>query len=323
MNNASLVKTRKKVNIHSLTLYIGAILIFAIFSILSAVMGKNFLQWNNIVNIIVQSSIISVIAVGQTIVIITGGIDLSVGSIVAFVGIFMGMLLLAGIPLVIAILIALIIGAVFGVINGVVISYGKVPPFIMTLGMMSIGRGLTLAINGGKPLAGFPMELEKLATFKLGPIPSFVIYVAVIYTVMVIVLNKTRFGRYTYAIGGNRAAARLSGVNSSKIEMLVYMLSGVFSAIGGVLLLSRLCYAAPTAGNGYEMDAIAAVVIGGASMSGGQGKLINTLVGALILGTLKAGLTILNVPVFYQQIVIGIAIIGAVFLDKAKERKAE
>ena len=314
----------RKISIHSLTLYIGAVLIFVVFSVLSAIAGKNFLQIGNIMNIIVQSSIISVIAVGQTMVILTGGIDLSVGSIVAFVGLSMGLLLLAGTPLWIAILIAIAAGAVLGLINGALISYGKVPAFIMTLGMMGIARGMTLAVNSGKPAAGFGPELAGIANFNLfGVIPSFVIYVIVIYAIMAIILKRTRFGRYVYAIGGNSSAAKLSGVNTSLTEMMVYMFSGIFSALGGVLLLARLSYAAPTAGSGYELDAIAAVVLGGTALSGGEGNLVNTFIGALILGTLKAGLTILNVPTFYQQIVIGVAIVAAVFLDKQKERKAE
>lgn len=315
---------KKKVNLQSITLYIGTVAIFVIFSVISPIFGKNFLQWNNIMNIIVQTSIISVIAVGQTMVILTGGIDLSVGSIVAFVGIFTGLMLKWGVPLYLAIIIAILIGAMFGLINGVFVSYGKVPAFIMTLGMMGIARGMTLAANSGSPVAGFPPELEAIANFKLfGAIPSFVIYVFVIYAVMYIILQRTRFGRYVYAIGGGRSAAKLSGINTSFIEMITYVIAGIFTAIGGILLLARLSYAAPTAGTGYELDAIAAVVIGGIALSGGFGNLLNTLIGAIILGTLKNGLTILNVPSYYQQIIIGIAIIMAVFFDKAKERRAE
>lgn len=317
------ISLKQRLNMQSVTLYIGMIAIFIVFSVISPIFGKNFLQWNNIMNIIVQTSIISVIAIGQTMIILTGGIDLSVGSIVAFVGIFMGLLLTWGVSLFLAIIIVIAIGALFGLINGAFISYGKIPAFIMTLGMMGIARGMTLAVNSGKPVSGFPPELEAIANFDLFGIPSFVIYVIVLYTLMFIILQKTKYGRYVYAVGGGRSAAKLSGINTSLIEMITYTISGIFTAIGGVLLMARLCYASPTAGDGYELDTIAAVVIGGISLTGGFGNLLNTLVGAIILGTLKNGLTILNVSSYYQQIVIGVAIILAVFFDKAKERHAE
>ncbi len=300
----------------SYSLYIAFLAIFVVFSFMS----EYFLSVNNILNIIVQSSILAIIAVGATMVIITGGIDLSVGSIVAFVGIAIGLALNASLPIFIVILIGAIIGIITGMINGSLIAYGRVPAFIATLGMMGIARGGALALNSGKPVAGFPSGFEKIASTSLGSIPIFVVYCIVIYAIMYIVLTRTKFGRHIYAIGGNRDAARLSGVKVKITELKVYAISGFFAGLGSILLTARLNYATPIAGMGYELDAIAAVVIGGTSLSGGQGNIVGTLVGALILGTLRNGLTILNVPSYYQKIIIGIVIVLAVFADKMKEK---
>jgi ribose transport system permease protein len=301
------------------SLYLAFIIIFVAFSILNS----NFLSVNNILNIIVQSSIIAIIAVGQTMVIVTGGIDLSVGSIVGAVGIAMGLLMVAGMPIFWVLLIGILLGCIIGLLNGVIISYGKVPAFITTLGMMGIARGVGLALNSGQPVAGFPLGFEKIATSSLAGIPSFVFYSLIVYLIMYVVLDRTKFGRHIYAVGGNRDAARLSGVKNKKVESLVYLFSGLFSGLGSILLTARLNYATPIAGNGYELDTIAAVVIGGTALSGGQGKIVGSLVGALMLGILRNGLTILNVSSYFQQIIIGAVIIIAVFADKLNENTAE
>ncbi|MGI5850166.1 MAG: ABC transporter permease [Christensenellales bacterium] len=314
---------RKQIDIHTLTIYIGTVAIYFIFAVICAVVGRNFLTWIIISNIIVQASIVAVVAIGASYVILTGGIDLSVGSIIGLIGIVCGLMIKAGIPIILTFIISIIIGGIFGLINGVMISRGKLPPFIMTLGMMSIARGITLTITGGNPVAGFPMTLGDYANITLLGIPVFIIYVIVFYALMVYVSTRTKFGRHVYAIGGNRNAARLSGVKVRKVEVLVYVIAGVFAAIGGLMLLSRLSYAAAAGGEGYELDVIAAVVIGGISLSGGEGKVVNTLVGALMLGILKCGMQILNLNTYYQQIATGLVITIAVFIDKAKERKAE
>ncbi|WHH58068.1 ABC transporter permease [Petroclostridium sp. X23] len=300
-----------------ISIYLAFLCIFIIFSIIN----PNFISISNILNIIVQSSILAIIAVGETMVILTNGIDLSVGSIVAFVGIAMGLALVAGVPVVLVVILGMVLGLIVGAINGIIISYGRVPSFIVTLGMMGIARGAALALNSGKPVAGFPSAFEKIASTKIVNIPIFIFYCAIIYVLMYIVLHKTKFGRYIYAIGGNRDAARLSGVKVKKVEMFVYALAGLFCGIGAIMLTTRLNYATPIAGNSYELDAVASVVIGGTALSGGQGKILGSLMGALILGTLRNGLTILNVPVYFQQIVIGIVIIMAVFIDKLKEKE--
>ena len=318
------MNTKHKINLSNWMIYIGMVGIFLVFAIVCSAMGKNFLNLNNIMNIINQASINAIIAIGASLVILTGGIDLSVGSVVGFVGIFLAMNLKAGMSIPLAILLCLICGVAIGLFNGILVSYGKVPAFITTLGSMQAVRGLAQIINGGQAVSGFPLEIGAvMKTRFFGVVPIGVLYLAVFYTVMVLILSYTKFGRRIYAIGGNAHAARLSGIKVKRIEVSVYVLSGAFAAFAGVMLLSRLLYADPSAGNSYEMDAIAAAVIGGISMSGGKGRLANTVVGAIILATLTNGLQIMNVATYYQTVITGLVIIIAVFADKQKERKAE
>lgn len=313
----------EKLAISEISLYIGAVAIILIFTVVCRIVGRNFLTVTNIQNIITQSSIISVIAIGSSIVILTGGIDLSAGSIVGFVGIFAGLIIKAGNPIWVACVCVMLAGIVFGFVSGSLISVGKVPAFITTLGFMQIARGLALLINSGKPISSFPRELGAIMNTKLAGVPLSIVYVFVFYFLVIVIMGNTRFGRHIYAIGGNPNAAKLSGVRTMRIEIAAYVLSGFFASIGGILLLSRLTYADPNAGSGYEMSAIASTVIGGISLSGGKGKIGNTLVGSLILGSLTCGLQILNVATYYQTIITGLVIIMAVFADKAKERKGE
>ena len=215
-------------------------------------------------------------------------------------------------------------GAAFGLVNGCLVSYGKVPPFIVTLGAMQIARGLALLINGGQPISSFPKGLGSLMASKvLGTVPVSVIYVFVFYAVIISSWHIQSSAGTSMPQGANICAARLSGINVNRTVLMVYVLSGIFAAIGGIMLLSRLTYADPNAGSGYEMNAIASAVIGGISLSGGKGKIGNTLVGAIILSTLTCGLQIMNVATYYQTIVTGIVIIAAVFADKKKERQSE
>jgi len=296
-------------------IYLGFLIIFAIFSVVSS---SFFTVWN-VSYIIIQSSIIAIIAIGQTVVILTEGIDLSVGSIAAFISIALGIMMVdLGIAVPLALFLSIVMGAIIGLINGFVISYGKVPAFITTLGMMSIARGGALAINGGRPVSMLPRSFGVISSASVFGIPIFIIYVAVFYTLMYFLLTKHKLGRYIYAIGDNSEASRLSGIKVKAVKTSAYIFSGLFAAMGGIMLTARLNYASPTSGSGFELDAIAAVVIGGTALSGGQGSILGTLVGALILGTLRNGLSILNVPGFYQQIIIGVVIIVAVFFDKMK-----
>lgn len=313
----------KKIDVQAFTLYFGGLAILLAFSIMCQLNGKNFFSMQNIMNIIQQSAIIGITGIGASMVILTGGIDLSVGSIIAFVGISGGMMLKSGVPLGITIIFCLAIGFLIGMFNGYFVSFGKVPAFIVTLGSMQIFRGFTKVLTDGKPVSGFDDSLAALTGSKLLGINALVYYVFILYAIMIFVTSKTKYGRRVYALGGNPNAAKLSGVKIKKIEILTYAIAGLFSAIGGICLLSRLAYADPNAGSGYEMDAIAATVLGGIALSGGKGKVQNTLVGALVLGILKCGLQILNVATYWQTVIIGVVIILAVYVDKASERRAE
>jgi ribose transport system permease protein len=302
-------------------IYFGFLFIFILFSILS----PHFLKSKNISNILVQSSILAIIAVGETIVILTGGIELSVGSVVAFTSLSSAFMIVEmGFPIFLGILFALLFSGLIGLVNGVIISYGRVPPFIATLGMMSIARGGALALKSGQPISGIPLGYERLAITEIfGVIPIFILYTIFIYLLGYLFLVRTRGGRYIYAIGGNRDSARLSGVKVRVYETLAYVICGLLAGVGGILLTARLDYATPIAGIGYELDVIAATVIGGTSLAGGEGFVFGTLLGAVMIGTLRNGLTLLNVSSYYQQIIIGVVIIGAVFLDRIKAIKKD
>ena len=280
-----------------------------------------FLTVSNLLNIAEQTSINAIVAVGMTYVIISGGIDLSVGSIVALSGVILGMALRDGQPLVLALPLALSIGAVCGLGNGLLISHGGLPPFIVTLGTMSIARGAALLVTEGRPISGFAPAFRSLATGRIALVPAPVVIMALVYLVSQFVLTRTTFGRYVYAIGGNEEATRLSGVAVRFHKACIYALSGLMSAIAAVVLTARLNSAQPIAGMMYELDAIAATVIGGTSLMGGEGTLGGTLVGALIMGVLRNGLNLLGVSSFLQQIVIGAVIVFAVLLDTVLKRR--
>jgi ribose transport system permease protein len=255
-------------------------------------------------------------------VILSGGIDLSVGSLVALAGVVLATLLHADTPVVVAILSAIAAGALFGSLNGLAITWGRLPPFIATLGMMSVARGCALLFTDGRPVSGFEPAFRALATARVIGIPAPVFLTAAVYLAAQFVLSETRFGRYVYAIGGNEEATRLSGVSIRLHKTAVYAVSGATSALAAVLLTARLNSAQPIAGMMYELDAIAAVVIGGTSLMGGEGTLGGTLIGALIMGVLRNGLNLLGVSSFMQQVVIGLVIVGAVLIDTVlKSRK--
>jgi ribose transport system permease protein len=274
-----------------------------------------FLTLSNLLNILEQSSINAIVAVGMTFVIITAGIDLSVGSILAFSGVVMASILQGGMPLPLALLAGLAVGIACGTVNGLLVSIGKLPPFIVTLGMMSVARGAALVYTDGRPISTFGPTFRYLATGKIIFIPMPLIIMLMVYLVAYLILTRTKFGLYTYAMGGNEEATYLSGVNIRFHKTMVYVLSGLTSAIAAVLLTARLNSAQPIAGMMYELDAIAATVIGGTSLMGGEGTLIGTFIGALIMGVLRNGLNLLGVSSFLQQIIIGLVIIIAVLFD--------
>lgn len=276
-----------------------------------------FLTVSNLLNVAEQTAIIAIIAAGMTFVIITAGIDLSVGSVLAFSGVVMASLLHAGTPLPVALIAGPLVGFLCGAANGLLITLGKLPPFIATLGLMSVARGGALLFTEGRPISGFSDAFRYLATGKVLGIPMPVIVMLVIFLIAHFLLTKTKLGRYTYAIGGNEEATILSGVNVKFYKTLIYGICGGLSGLAAILLTARLNSAQPIAGMMYELDAIAATVIGGTSLLGGEGNVFGTLVGALIIGVLRNGLNLLSISSFTQQIVIGLVIIVAVLLDMA------
>lgn len=280
----------------------------------------HFLTVANLLNVAQQTSINAVVAVGMTYVIVSGGIDLSVGSIVALSGVVLGAALQGGQALPAALALALGTGLACGLFNGALVSVGRLPPFIVTLGMMSIARGAALVFTEGRPVSGFGPGFRALATGHVAGIPAPIVATVAVYLVAHGVLAHTAFGRYVYAIGGNEEATRLAGVSVRLHKTLIYGVSGLTSAVAAVVLTARLNSAQPIAGMMYELDAIAATVIGGASLMGGEGSLAGTLLGALIMGVLRNGLNLLGVSSFVQQIVIGAVIVGAVLVDTVLKR---
>ncbi|HYG56747.1 MAG TPA: ribose ABC transporter permease, partial [Symbiobacteriaceae bacterium] len=259
------------------------------------------------------------IASGMTLVILTGGIDLSVGPVLALSSAVMAGLAAGGTHPLVAVLAGLAVGAALGAANGTVITRGGVAPFVATLGTMTIARGLTLVYTDGRPITGLPDALTALGTGYVGPIPAPVVVMAAVVLVTYLVLTHTPFGRFIYAVGSNEEAARFAGISVPRTKTLAYMLTGIAAALAGLVLTGRLNSAQPTAGAGFELDAIAAVVLGGTSLAGGQGGILGTVVGALIIGTLDNGLNLLNVSSFYQQVAKGAVILIAVLLDRRKK----
>lgn len=308
--------THKKEIIRKMGPLLGLLLIGLVLTLLS----DRFLSVNNLLNVARQVSLNAIISVGMTAVILTGGIDLSVGSVVALAGCVTASLLAGGQSTIMAILTGMAVGTGLGFINGIIITRGNIPPFIATLGVMTAVRGYTLVFSDGRPITGLSEEFRMLGGGYLAGIPVPVVLMAIIFFVAYIILKKTRLGRYIYAIGGNEEAARLSGINTRKILVSVYTLAGLLAGFSGIIMASRLNSAQPTAGAGFELDAIAAVVLGGTSLAGGTGTVGGTLVGALIIGVLDNGLNLLNVSSFYQQVAKGLVILLAVFIDRKRSK---
>jgi ribose transport system permease protein len=283
----------------------------------------HFLTVSNLLNIAEQATIIAIIAAGMTFVIITGGIDLSVGSVLAFAGVVMASFLQRGVPLPLALIVGVGAGLLCGLVNGLLITVGRLPPFIATLGMMSIARGAALMFTEGRPISGFSETFRSLATGEVIRIPAPVIIMIGVYVIAHFVLRRTKLGRYAYAIGGNEEAALLSGINVRLYKTMIYGIAGLLSGLAAILLTARLNSAQPIAGMSYELDAIAATVIGGTSLLGGEGTVVGTLIGALIMAVLRNGLNLLSVSSFIQQIVIGTVIIVAVLIDMALKRRGK
>jgi len=301
-------------SIRELGILLAFILVLLILMILSP---KAFARPANLINILKQASINGILATGMMFVIISGGIDLSVGSIVALSGVIAASFAHPGeYHLIVPITLSVLAGLAAGLFNGIGVAYGNIPPFIVTLGSMTIFRGLALIYSNGQPIFGVTKEFERIAGgFVLDIIPNLVVYFLIVTTISAFILTRTVFGRRVYAVGGNEISAKVSGINVPKIKMAVYAISGFLAGFAGLLLSSRIVSGNPTAGQSYELDAIAAVIIGGVSMSGGSGKWFGTVIGALFISVIGNGLDILNVSSHFQLIIKGAIIITAVFLD--------
>jgi len=297
-----------------------------------SVFSDGFLSVDNFWTVMRQISVNTCLSVGMTLVILTGGIDLSVGSILALSGAVVAGLLKSGTELATldlyiaykapaAITIGILVGASLGLFNGVTITRFKVPPFVATLAMLTIARGLTKLYTGGEAITGLGDAFVGIGSGRLLGIPNQVWIAAGIVIAATVLLKKTRLGRYIYAVGGNEEAAKLSGLNVKRVKLMVYTVAGALSAVGGLIVTSRLNSATPIAGEGFELDSIAAVVIGGTSLSGGKGSVFGTVLGALIIGVLNSGLVIMGVDPFWQTVIKGFVILLAVVIDRLNAKE--
>lgn len=293
---------------------VALIILCAIISIVS----PRFLGIANLRNLFTQISVNGVISLGMTFVILTGGIDLSVGSVVAISGAVAAATIQSTGSIILGILAALFTGVFVGFINGIVVARGKIQAFVATLATQTVFRGVTYVFTGGNPISGLSDNFIMLTNSRILGIPVPVIMTIVVFAICAYVLTQTRYGRYVYAVGGNEDSARLSGISVNNVKIWVYIISGITAAIAGIIVTSRIGSAAPTAGNGYELDAIAAIVIGGTNLVGGEGTIIGTVIGVLIIGVLSNGLNLMDVSAFYQTIVKGLVILIAVLIDKKK-----
>lgn len=302
----------------------GVVAVFLALCIAFSIASEFFMSWNNWLNILRQSSINAILAVGVGFVVLTKGIDLSVGSVMALAGAVAGSVVVgadpASLPIVLAV--GMVIGAILGTANGLLVAKVGVPSFVVTLGMMSVARGLTLIFTDGQPIPNLSEGFRFLGSGSIAGIPVPVLILMVVVCAAWLLLAHTPFGRYVYAVGGNERAARTSGVAVDSVKVAAYALSGLLAGLAGMVLAARTSAALPQAGAGYELDAIAAVVIGGTSLSGGRGSVVGTLLGALIIGTINNGLDLMGVSSYYQQLFKGLIIIVAVILDFSRERSS-
>jgi ribose transport system permease protein len=300
----------------------GIVIAFIIICAAMTVLSPVFLTVTNVRNVIRQSSIFGIMAIGMTFVILTGGIDLSVGSILAVAGAISAGMLKGGAGLLPIVLLALVLGIGCGLANGVIITIGRIAPFVVTLGMMSIARSITLIYTKGYPISGFTGDFRFIGGGEILSMPFPIIVFLLTVIVAWVILTQTRLGRYTYAIGGNEETVKLSGINADFYKTIAYVISGITAAMSALILTSRLNSAEPVAGQGYELDVIAAVVIGGTSLSGGRGSVWGTLIGALLIGVINNGMNLLGISPYFQLLVKGLIIIGAVLLDRLRQETA-
>ena len=299
---------------------VGILVVLVALTILMAAIAPNFATVDNLLNIARSISVSAILAAGMTFVILTAGIDLSVGSIVAVSGVVGVVGAMGGLPAVPAVLLGILVGGACGLANGTLVAYLALAPFIVTLGTMTFLRGLAYTITGGQPIVSTTLAFKPIGNGYLAGVPIPVVVMAAVYLVAWFILERTLFGRHVYAVGGNAEAARLAGVRVKRVLTWVYVLGGACAGLAGVIFAARVISAQPTAGTGYELDAIAAVVLGGTSLSGGRGRIHGTLIGSIILGVLSTGLILMNVPFFTQLLIKGIVIILAVAIDSLKQR---
>lgn len=292
---------------------VGLIVVSAVM----AVASDNFFSIANITNVLRQQSIIGILAIGMTFVILTGGIDLSVGAVMALCGTLgAGIMVNMGMPGVVGLLAMIVIGVLFGAFNGVLVAWGQMPAIIVTLATMLIARGLGLVYSGGYPISGMPSWISWFGVGRLGGVPVPIIIMVVLYAVAWVLLQRTSFGRHVYAVGGNETAARLSGVNTKRVKLYVFLISGFTSAMAAIVLSGRLMSGQPGAGVAFELDAIAMVVLGGAAISGGRGLIIGTLIGAVLLGIINNGLNLMGINPYLQDVIKGFIILLAIYIGR-------
>ncbi len=311
----------KKISLDHIGQY-GIAVAFVLICVLLSILHPAFLTLSNLRVILTQVSINALLAFGVTFVIITGGIDLSLGSVLAVAGIAAAIFAHPdSYPLIVPIAAGLGTGILFGAFNGLIITKSKVPPFIVTLGTMTIARGLALIFSNGRPVSNLSDAFNFIGGGAIRGVPFPIVILVLAFLVCALLLSRTTWGRYMYAVGGNELAARASGINVNKVKMMVYTLCGGLAGIAGVLLTSRITTGQPNAGMGFELDAIAAAIIGGTSTSGGTGNMVGTLLGALLIGVISNGLDLMNVSSYYQLVIKGLIIVGAVVLDSVSKTR--
>lgn len=319
MNKNTGEASAKKMNIGNLLgkygVYIALLILFVVMSLASS----NFLTVTNLFNILKQNAVYGVLAVGMTFVIVTGGIDLSVGAIVALAACFAAKLAQSDTPVMIAILVGLLIGVACGAFSGFFVAYAGIPAFIATLASCTIARGIVFVFTDGRPITGVSDAYKYIGRGSWGPIPVMVVIYAIFLLAGTFLLKNTKYGRHVFAIGGNKRAALVSGVNVKFTEFMVYVICGFCAAFAGIMLSSRIQTGQPAGGEGYELDAITAAVIGGASLSGGKGSVFGSFIGILVVGILTNGLDLMGVSSYYQQIIKGAIILLAVLADRKKD----
>jgi len=284
--------------------------------VLMTVVTDNFLTFTNLMNVMRQVSIIGIMAVGMTFVILTGGIDLSVGAVMALAGTIASGMMAHGIDPIVSLLAGVAVGAGFGLFNGALVAFGGMPSIIVTLATMGIARGLALIYSGGYPISGLPGWVSWFGAGRIANIPVPVIIMLAVYFIAWVLLERTPFGRYVYAVGGNEQATRLSGVRVSVVKLAVFVIAGLATAISAIVLTGRLMSGQPNAGIGFELDAIAAVVLGGTAIAGGRGSILGTLIGAMLLAILNNGLNLLGIDPYVQNVIKGVIILLAVYISR-------